>query len=329
MTDTTQERRTAPIRYGAAPEVKQKHRAMWALGDYPAVATDIVAPLGPVLVDACRVAPGDRVLDVAAGTGNVAIPAAAGRRRRSRHRDLTPGAARRRARPRPARAASTSRGRRGTPRRCPTPTARSTWPCRASGVMFAPFHQAAADELVRVTRPGGRIGLVSWTPEGFIGQMFATMKPVRPTAAARRAAAAAVGRRGPRARPARRPGRRRRGHPARPPRGRPVRRRWRSSATTSRRTTARRSRSTGRIADDPDAGRRAGCRARRPRRPAPRRRRHGLGVPAAHRPSPLTRPPRMPYRSLVGRPGIRGGRRPAPTARLTRGCRCGSLRSAT
>ncbi len=48
------------------------------------------------------------------------------------------------------------------------------------GVMFAPHHQAGADELVRVTRPGGTIGLLSWTPEGFIGQMFATMKPYAP-----------------------------------------------------------------------------------------------------------------------------------------------------
>jgi hypothetical protein len=45
------------------------------------------------------------------------------------------------------------------------------------GVMFAPHHQAAADELLRVARPGGTIGLLSWTPEGFIGRMFATMKP--------------------------------------------------------------------------------------------------------------------------------------------------------
>jgi len=48
------------------------------------------------------------------------------------------------------------------------------------GVMFAPHHQASADELCRVVRPGGRIGLISWTPEGFIGQMFATMKPYAP-----------------------------------------------------------------------------------------------------------------------------------------------------
>jgi SAM-dependent methyltransferase len=45
------------------------------------------------------------------------------------------------------------------------------------GVMFAPHHQEAADELIRVCRPGGRIGLIAWTPSGFIGQMFATMKP--------------------------------------------------------------------------------------------------------------------------------------------------------
>jgi SAM-dependent methyltransferase len=48
------------------------------------------------------------------------------------------------------------------------------------GVMFAPHHQASADELVRVCKPGGRIGLISWTPEGYIGQLFATMKPYAP-----------------------------------------------------------------------------------------------------------------------------------------------------
>jgi hypothetical protein len=48
------------------------------------------------------------------------------------------------------------------------------------GVMFAPHHRRAADELVRVCRPGGTIGIISWTPEGFIGQMFATMKPFVP-----------------------------------------------------------------------------------------------------------------------------------------------------
>ena len=48
------------------------------------------------------------------------------------------------------------------------------------GVMFAPHHQAAADELIRVLRPGGTIGLINWTPEGFIGNLFKTMKPYAP-----------------------------------------------------------------------------------------------------------------------------------------------------
>ena len=56
--------------------LKAKHRAVWALGDYSAVATELVSPLGPILVEASGVRPGDRVLDVAAGTGNAAIPAA-------------------------------------------------------------------------------------------------------------------------------------------------------------------------------------------------------------------------------------------------------------
>lgn len=51
----------------------------------------------------------------------------------------------------------------------------------AIGVQFAPDHQRAADELVRVCRPGGRIGLISWTPEGFFGRMLATIRPYRPS----------------------------------------------------------------------------------------------------------------------------------------------------
>jgi 2-polyprenyl-3-methyl-5-hydroxy-6-metoxy-1,4-benzoquinol methylase len=56
--------------------LKAKHRTMWALGNYPAVATQLIPELGPALVAACAVAPGDRVLDVGAGSGNAAIPAA-------------------------------------------------------------------------------------------------------------------------------------------------------------------------------------------------------------------------------------------------------------
>ena len=56
--------------------LKARHRAMWALGDYPAVATEVIAELGPTLVEAVAVESGERLLDVAAGSGNVALPAA-------------------------------------------------------------------------------------------------------------------------------------------------------------------------------------------------------------------------------------------------------------
>jgi 2-polyprenyl-3-methyl-5-hydroxy-6-metoxy-1,4-benzoquinol methylase len=56
--------------------LESRHRALWALGDYTTVATELVSPLGEVLVQASRIGPGDRVLDVAAGAGNAAIPAA-------------------------------------------------------------------------------------------------------------------------------------------------------------------------------------------------------------------------------------------------------------
>ena len=56
--------------------LKARHRAMWALGDYPAVATEVIAELGPTLVEAVAARSGERLLDVAAGSGNVALPAA-------------------------------------------------------------------------------------------------------------------------------------------------------------------------------------------------------------------------------------------------------------
>jgi len=155
--------------------LKARHRAMWALGDYHTVATEIIPDLGPVLVEATHLGPHDHVLDVAAGSGNVAIPAAA----TGAHvvaSDLTPelldqGKA-------DAEAAGVSlEWQVGDAEHLPYNDNMFDAVTSCVGVMFAPHHQEAADELVRVCRPGGRIGLISWTPTGFIGQLFATMKP--------------------------------------------------------------------------------------------------------------------------------------------------------
>jgi SAM-dependent methyltransferase len=159
-------------------ELKSRHRAMWALGDYPAVASEVIDPLGGVLVDACRITSGENVVDVGAGSGNAAFPAA----RRGAHvvaTYLTPELME------VGRRAAEAEGLEVTWRVSDA----EAMICRDGqhdvaiscvGVMFAPHHQAAADELVRIVRPGGRIGLLSWTPEGFIGQMFATMRPFVP-----------------------------------------------------------------------------------------------------------------------------------------------------
>lgn len=157
-------------------ELKARHRRMWALGDYPRVVRDIVSPLGEVLVDALHVREGERVLDVAAGTGSAAVRAA----RRGATvvaSDLTPDLL--------------------EAGRAEHPDVDLTWDVADAealpydddafdvvmsciGVMFAPHHERAADELVRTCRPGGRIGIVSWTPEGTIGRLFATMKQYVP-----------------------------------------------------------------------------------------------------------------------------------------------------
>ena len=106
-------------------QVAAKHRAMWATGDYAKLAAELVSPLGPVLVAATGIGPGDRVLDVAAGTGNAAIPAAetgAG----VVASDLCPELLEQGASWPPS-AASTSNGARPTPMNCLSGTTNSMW----------------------------------------------------------------------------------------------------------------------------------------------------------------------------------------------------------
>ena len=155
--------------------VKARHRSMWASGDYPELARELISSLGPILVEAVGVRPGDRVLDVAAGSGNAAIPAAlAGATVIAS--DLTPElfeAGREEAQ----RLGAELEWVEADAEAQPFGDAEFDVVLSSIGVMFAPHHRVAADELVRVCRPGGRIGLLSWTPQGFVGQMLGTMKP--------------------------------------------------------------------------------------------------------------------------------------------------------
>jgi SAM-dependent methyltransferase len=168
-----------PADLGEADQaLKTKHRAVWASGNYASVVDDIVHELGPILVDAAGLKPGDLVLDVAAGTGNAAIPAAQTGAKVIAS-DLTPEL---------MEVGKKWAAEVGVELTWETADAEALpygdgvfdVVLSCLGVMFAPHHQPAADELVRVCRPGGTIGLIAWTPAGFIGQMFATMKPYAP-----------------------------------------------------------------------------------------------------------------------------------------------------
>lgn len=158
--------------------LKAKHRALWASGDYAAVAAELIPALGPELVRACGVSAGDRVLDVGAGSGNASIPAA----ETGAHvtaSDLTPelfAAGRRIAAERGVELDWVEADAEALP------FGDDGYDVVMScvGAMFAPHHQVTADEMVRVCRPGGTIGMINWTPQGFIGQVFATMKPYAP-----------------------------------------------------------------------------------------------------------------------------------------------------
>jgi SAM-dependent methyltransferase len=156
-------------------ELKTKHRGMWASGDYPLMVDTFLLPLGPRLVEACAIEPGTRVLDVASGTGNAAIPAAQ-RGAQVTASDLTPELLDA-GRARPEAAGLDIDWVPADAEDLPFEDASFDVVMSSIGVMFAPHHQAAADELVRVCRPGGKIGLLSWTPEGMLGALFATMKP--------------------------------------------------------------------------------------------------------------------------------------------------------
>src|SRR3954471_4265932 len=159
-------------------ELKERHRTMWASGNYPEMVETFLLPLGPRLVEACRVGAGVSVLDVAAGTVIPAIPSA----QRGAHvtaSDLTPELLQ--AGARVAAASSTDlEWVTADAERLPFEDESYDIVMSSIGVMFAPHHQQAADELVRVCRAGGTIGLLSWTPEGMLGSLFRMMGQFAP-----------------------------------------------------------------------------------------------------------------------------------------------------
>jgi SAM-dependent methyltransferase len=155
-----------------------KHRALWASGDYPTVAADLIPGLGATLVEAAGITAGQRVLDVGAGTGNAAIPAAL-RGADVVASDLTPELLTAGEQIAAARGAQLQWVE-ADAHALPFENGEFDAVLSCVGVMFAPFHERAAAELLRVCRPGGTIGLLSWTPEGFVGRLFATMKPFAP-----------------------------------------------------------------------------------------------------------------------------------------------------
>jgi len=158
--------------------LKAKHRTMWASGSYPTMVETFLLPLGPRLVEAIGIGPGDTVLDVASGTGNAALPAARAGADVTAS-DLTPELLE------AGRATAEAEGLdlrwiEADAEHLPFADASYDVVMSAIGAMFAPFHQPVAHELVRVCRPGGRVGLLSWTPEGMIGGLFRTIGQFAP-----------------------------------------------------------------------------------------------------------------------------------------------------
>jgi SAM-dependent methyltransferase len=162
----------------AVADLKRVHRATWAAGHYAAVAEYIDdAPPRDLLAHA-GITPGLDVLDVATGTGNIALRAAAAGSQVV-GLDLTPELfddARRRA----AAMDVTVTWVEGDAEELPFEDEAFDRVLSAFGVQFAPRHEVVAQELVRVCRPGGRIVLVNWTPQSLIGELFGVMSRYLP-----------------------------------------------------------------------------------------------------------------------------------------------------
>lgn len=159
--------------------IKARQQAAWGSGDYAVVGTTLQI-VGEALCEAVDLRSNQRVLDVAAGNGNATLAAA------RRFADVVStdyvGALLERGRERAAAEGLAVNFREADAEDLPFADASFDVVLSTFGVMFTPRQEQAARELLRVCRPGGKIGLASWTPEGFIGQLFKTIGQYVPPA---------------------------------------------------------------------------------------------------------------------------------------------------
>jgi ubiquinone/menaquinone biosynthesis C-methylase UbiE len=152
--------------------IKSRQRAAWSSGDYAVIGSTLQI-VGEQLCEALDLRASQRVLDVAAGNGNVTL-AAARRWCDVTSTDYVP-ALLERGRARAAAEGLTITFQEADAEALPFPDCSFDAVVSTFGVMFTPNQDKAAGELIRVCKPGGKIGLASWTPEGFIGQLFKTI----------------------------------------------------------------------------------------------------------------------------------------------------------
>ena len=158
-------------------ELKQRHAVVWSSGPYQGI-TETITDLHDAVIDRLDPQPGQRVLDLATGTGAVAELAAA-KGADVVGVDIAPALIEQ------AKERAAERGleidyRVGDVEALDLEDASFDLVASTCGVMFAPDHKAVARELARVTKPGGRIALVCWTPDSGLAQMFQVMRPFQP-----------------------------------------------------------------------------------------------------------------------------------------------------
>ena len=161
----------------AFAELKQRQSVMWGNGPYERI-TNTIRDIHDVVIEKADPKPGERVLDAATGTGAVAILAAK-RGADVVGMDLAPVLIET-ARERAAQEGVDVQWDVGDAEDMSYEDASFDVVLSTCGVMFAPDHGAVASELARVTKPGGRIALACWTPDGGLAQMFGMMRPYLP-----------------------------------------------------------------------------------------------------------------------------------------------------